>query len=95
MNTPKVFSISPKVLTLGAVEGKECRANREKVPRKKGANAQVSGFGRARTLISTAVLINAGVRPHYCDRPPVTEFISIKNESYGKNTKKTGVMAWS
>ncbi|MBQ1584405.1 MAG: hypothetical protein II078_04985, partial [Muribaculaceae bacterium] len=34
----------------------------------------VSGFGRPPALMWAAVLIIAGGRPHYCDRPPVTEF---------------------
>ena len=43
----------------------------------KGARRKVSGFGRPPELMWAAVLIIAGGRPHYCDRPPVTEFFKV------------------
>ena len=43
----------------------------------KGARRKVSGFGRPPELMWAAVLIIAGGRPHYCDRPPESEFYTI------------------
>ena len=52
------------------------------MPRKKGARRRVSGFGRPPELMWAAVLIIAGGRPHYYDRPPVTEFYTLYSIRY-------------
>ena len=65
-----------------AVEGGECRANRGKEPRGKGARRRVSRFGRPCASMCTAVLIIAGGRAYYRDRPPVTEFYTLMLENY-------------
>ena len=48
----------------------------------KGARRKVSGFGRPPELMWAAVLIIAGGRPHYYDRPPVTEFYTLYSIRY-------------
>ena len=71
----ELFNFSGQLKGESAVQtGGKCRANREKVPRKKGVRRRVSGFGRPCASMCTAVLIIAGERAYYCDRPPVTEF---------------------